>query len=393
MRCRLGLAVVCVVAVVGACHVLAAEGPRDEASHAVLEMPDWAPEDWLVVQESLCMAGIIAIGPSAAVRWDDWGTWTVTVLPPETVLGYECWPLELSMGTTRPHRYVAYLMRPSGLRLRLTHGTGSGLGQLVDRVFTPGPPWPDGDGFCFPVFPVRAGESRATGETELRRAEGTLVRRSDQDWIFRSSTAGRRAVQTVQLDDWRVRCIRVNQVSGGSRCVMRWLPGKPWWVQAWYFSGDTARWRWALAGSSWDTPPLDELRAELPETLAGWRRAEPEVIRIPEEGKALTSYTKTAQVAYTRGDEDLLIWFVPLRYDTVFEEAEEGSLPRTRTIHQAENYRVILWAPDDPAEADPQFPQTLREALAAYPKATLDEYPLPRAAPGGKILEDEPPDE
>jgi len=139
-------------------------------------------------------------------------------------------------------------------------------------------------------------------------------------------------------------------------------------------------------------PPLDELEAKLPGTIGDWRRAEPEVIRIPEEGKALTSYTKTAQVAYSRGDRGLLFWFVPLRYDTLFEEAEEGSAPRTRTIHQAENYRALLWAPDDPAQADPQFVKALREAQTAYPKATLDEYPLPRAAPGGKILEDEVPE-
>jgi len=168
------------------------------------------------------------------------------------------------------------------------------------------------------------------------------------------------------------------------------LPGKPWWVQAWWIGrgGGKSYYRAALQGTSWDTPPPDELSTKLPQEIAGWQRQQPEVVRIPKDGKGLTSYTKAAQVAWSKGDARVTMWFVPLRFDTIYEEAEEGSPPRARTMHEGDNYRVVLWEPSETEQAETALLSGLHEALAAYPEATLDEYRLPKAAPGGKILED-----
>jgi hypothetical protein len=185
--------------------------------------------------------------------------------------------------------------------------------------------------------------------------------------------------------------LRVTVACYDEESIMRWLPGKPWWVQAWYRVGEWYLRRWALAGSSWDTPPLEELKRSLPDQIGGWRRGEPEVIRMPEAGRELTGYTKTAQVVYEREGRRVTLWFVPLRYDTTFEEAKEDAASRTRTVHEGENYRVILWEPSRRVKAIAPLLDGVTESLGAYPRATLDEYPLPRAAPGGRLLEDEPP--
>ncbi|MFQ5810987.1 MAG: hypothetical protein ACE5JM_15320 [Armatimonadota bacterium] len=51
---------------------------------------------------------------------------------------------------------------------------------------------------------------------------------------------------------------------------------------------------------------------------------------------------------------------------------------------------MILWEPSEPDKVPSRLLKGLREALEAHPTAVLDEYPLPKGAPGGKILEDEP---
>jgi len=363
------------------------------ATGMLLDLPDWAVGDWVCLAESDWPGQWIS-GATEDTPWSEPDLETLRVVGLGTFLDVECWLLELRRpgAAAVGGSVVAYLDRDTGARRRVQRTVPTRPPTVTDSIYPPGPAWPNGDSFCFPVFPLVEGEARSFTERSVHRPDGSLIRSGDEGFAYGHAALVDLA-QSVAADPSRPNCLRVTVSATEGKSVMRWVPEKPWWVQAWYLYDRKGWYRWALAGTSWDTPPLDELEGKLPGTVGDWRRADPEVIRIPEEGKGLTSYTKTAQVAYTKDDSDLLVWFVPLRYDTVFEEAEEDSPPRTRTIHQAENYRVILWAPDDPAEADPQFVKALREALAAYPKATLDEYPLPRAAPGGKILEDEPADQ
>lgn len=379
-----------VVLVVGSGH-LGAQPPPPMAAEGT-PLPSWEPGDWFRLTTSEWSPGSI---PDRLREWTRPFAQLLTVLEPEPFFGYECCRLRLTdPSSPESPPSIHYLLAGSGLRVRSQQfRRGYGPGPWLDRVLAAGPAWANLDPFPFPGFPLIVGESRTFTDWEARRADGTVIGPRDQDARGLSLYGGVPLVQSVAPDPRWPGVLRVTlRHPSQGQCTIRWLVGKPWWVQAWWVDRGTGYRRWALAGTSWDMPPLDELEAKLPGTIGDWRQAEPEVIRIPEEGKALTSYTKTAQVAYSRGDRGLLFWFVPLRYDTLFEEAEEGSAPRTRTIHQAENYRALLWAPDDPAEADPQFVKALREALTAYPRATLDEYPLPRAAPGGKILEDEVPE-
>jgi len=350
---------------------VAGVAPTDAADH-------WAVRDWALLLQSHWPTDL-------AVAWDDL-TWTrpvatrVSVTGTETVAGRDCWVVTVD----RPG-----VARADVIRLYLLPGLPSARARST--VYPPSPVWPMGDGVCFPVFPLTDGKGVTSTETRLAMPDGSdfepenraTVLSRGRDWPL---------TQTAAVDG-QPSTVRVTVSGAWGRAVMRWRDGKLWWTQAWFYSYETPALRWALAGTSWDTPPVEELAKHLPDEPAGWRRGEPEVIRIPEEGKGLTSYTKTAEVVWTKGEEKVSVWFVPLRYDTLFEEAEEGSPARVRTLHQAENYRVILGAPDDPATVDTALLTGLREALAAYPKATLDEYPLPRAAVGGKILEDEPAEE
>ena len=373
----------------GAGALLVLRGPgAPPAQQAPLDMPGWRSGDWAVAAESLGAGafGIKGHPPREPEPWRPAAEELLLVAAEEEFLSYECFRLDVHPRSGGDLDVQLWLLRNNGAQIRLRLPPRSQVVPQGVFVQYPAPSiYPP-----FPVFPLAPGTVRQFQQGQmLRWHDGSLIRNEEHGLVYGGIQP---ATQEVGADPWAPGClrVRVDSQARSEGCVMRWLPGKPWWVQAWAYRGDTGSRRWALGGTSWDTPPLAELQANLPDRIAEWKRGNPEVIRIPDGGRNLTSYTKAAQVAYSQGQRRVLLWFVPLRYDTVHDRASPDAAARTRTLHKAENYRVVLWQPPDTHELPPRLLQGLREALEAYPRASLDEYPLPKAGGGGKILEDEP---
>ncbi|MFQ5810988.1 MAG: hypothetical protein ACE5JM_15325 [Armatimonadota bacterium] len=259
-----------------------------------LEMPAWAPGDWALLLESQWKGQGVA-RDERFVDWEPPIRRLARVAGAGQTFAYSCWRVEFAYpAAPGSGRVTAHLAQETGGVIRMQTEIQTRPPRTLDALCLASPAWPNGHTFCFPVFPLTMGESREFTETSLYRADGSPVRHGE-DGLRYGYGSQSPVSQSVASDPWRPDCWRITVTGRDGKSVMRWLPGKPWWVQAWFYYHDKGLYRWALAGNSWDTPPLQELQQNLPERIGEWKRGDPEVIRIPEDGGELTSYTKTAR--------------------------------------------------------------------------------------------------
>jgi len=256
-----------------------------------------------------------------------------------------------------------------------------------------------------PVFPLVAGEERTWQTAPLLSADGEKIgisevgeprfyvryERSTQQ--IHAETVGGKTLQVL-----RVSLLGEDEDGPRRRVVLRWLPGKTWWIQAWMgpgLEGGDWYYRAALAASSEDLVPSSEVTRVLLEKCSAWQRGQPKPQDIaPPLRVAFTNYHRVQTISYrSPTGAAIVLWLLPTRFDDECVQAYEKATPAERRernwpepVFQGENYRVFVAEGGDQEEAVGLL-QGLKEHLSHYPRVVLEEYPLPKAAKGGKILE------
>jgi hypothetical protein len=152
-------------------------------------------------------------------------------------------------------------------------------------------------------------------------------------------------------------------------------------------------------GTSWDILPLDRITAMLSEKLGDWKRDAVEEVTIPSAlwGR-VSAYHRAVAVRYTHSRDErreVTLWLLPNKFDeravetlkSSAKDAEPARPPATLVVYLGENYRVLLMSP---ARSDRSLAPLLKDLAAVFgknPEMTVPEWPLPEAAPDGRILE------
>jgi hypothetical protein len=342
------------------------------------------------------------------VSWAEARPAKVEIAAKEVVFGYDCFTVHKStLGSDTLED--AFTFRKSDLAC-LRHGRPGGAAARDYTMIQPPGPLLNPSQLYFPVFPLQVGGTAEYQSSPLISGLGEMVRADPGANIWYSGVA-RVVSQRVTREEITVggRTISVLRVDleeeeGGSRAAMRWLAGKPWWIQAWeQAQPPMGAYRMALLGSSWDTLPLDRLEDILPKTLDGWERDSVAEARVPATlWHKITAYHRAAAARYVRPDrgrpgQAITVWLLPNRFDEkALEEsktsAEDGARTRLgwpRVVYMGESYRALLMSPRDVGRSLVPFLKQLSNVFEKHPDMTIPEFPLPRAAVGGKILEPE----
>jgi hypothetical protein len=360
--------------------------------------------DWFVLRRSGWSA-VTATGKPEDLPWAQRRDERVEVVAEQEAFGHECFVLQtsdLEMGTIeKVYGFRKYDLAFIGF---LTHGP-AGARRLTD-IQAPAPAMVSVRMY-FPVFPLRPGERVEYQTMPLRSATGEFVTLDETLdrlplWAEETLSQSTRA-EEITFGDESLRVVRVDveEDGKGGKAVMRWLPGTPWWIQAWERRRPMGGYRTSLAASSWDTLPLDRVEAMLPDAVGRWNLDSVEEVPVPESlWDKVTAYHRAVAIRYARRPFDtqaLTIWLLPNKFDEKAMKEPESRVndgaakqPRKpRVVYLGENYRALLMSP---AKLDASMMPALKELTAVFekhPDLTGPEYPLPRAAVGGKILEPE----
>ena len=386
-------------------HSVLLTPPATDAASPVNERvtvptPLWEVGDWWTLRVSNWRGGLVA-EPAERMDWTEPHLEQYSVIRQEEVFGYDCLVLQKWIPVLKRAESLYTVRREDLSGVRSTSLASQPHERTVHGIQSPSP-WLD---VPLPVFPLVAGEERTWQTAPLLSADGEKIGISEVGeprfyvW-YRHSTQQVR-VETWEVEGKALQVLRVSLSGEGlgvpRHVVLRWSPGRTWWVQAWWGPGLEGDWyyRAALAASSEDLVPTREVERVLPENCGQWQRDQlkPQNITPPLRG-TFTNYHRVQTVSYqTSTGASLILWVLPSRFDDECVKNYEKATPAERRernwpepVFQGENYRVFVAEGGDQEEAVSLF-QELKEHLSHYPRVVLEEYPLPKAAKGGKILE------
>jgi len=376
-------------------------------SEVRLEPPEWATGDWFAITVSQWRGFAVPARPET-LPWEPAEDEILRVSSKEHRYGHVCYRVEKQYHGTKETSEAFYFRAAdfAAIEFDLIVPPGSRAGRTMLQVQAPRPFLNLHNSVLFPVFPLVAGQLMEwSTKQHLQDADGKTVGLDETINRTYCTSPGvvRQVVSLEQVAQMGSNdgLLRIELTDGSQlKGIIRWVPGNPWWVQAWSFtrSGDTLRsWRRAaLAATSTDVVPDEETARILPTELAGWRQASLRTADLTASlWHVLSKYRKMQEVTYANDAGDKLIfWVFPSLFDEECVEAYEKMRPREREkkglpelFAKGANYRVF--AVHIPKVADwKSVKNALKQAVQNRPAVTLEEYPLPKAAPGGKTLED-----
>jgi hypothetical protein len=375
----------------------------DRRRFVMLQPPVWRVGDWFVVRESLLAAVMM---PDERLPWSEPFTVKASVIREEEVFGYPCFVLKVSDSPKYDETWeFLYYFRQRDMNLlkyNLAIHNRFGVTES-EELGAPGPWGRDSLLLlgAYPMFPVMSGEQAE--ETGLKTKAGELVVHTSWRTHGMRQAAGQEPVKIMEDKKSDVVRIQVyNKDHPDDVMIMRWLPGKIWWVQCWNerpfrHSEKQKRmeYRASLAATSLDVVPADEITKVLPSHIGEWKMQMPHPMDLPNHlWHLLSNYRRMQTVAYQNNTgKQLLLWIFPNSFDEdkiagyeKMDAAERGTKGLPNLLAQGENYRICTAIVPQQEEIE-RVLEGVKEAVARHLKVRLEEYPLPKAGTGGKILE------